>query len=51
VIACGVLIWGCGVKGHFGSFYGRAIHHLLAHKGYPFVEKDQVMAEVNVTCL
>ena len=41
---------GFGGEGHFGSFYGRARHHLLAHKGYSCVEKDHVKAEVNITC-
>jgi hypothetical protein len=42
VVACGVSVCGGGDDGHFGSFYGRARHHLLAHKGYPCVEKDHV---------
>jgi hypothetical protein len=51
VVACGVPVWGFGGEGYFGLFYGRARHHLLAHKGYPCMEKEHVKAEVNKTCL
>ena len=51
VIACWVPVRDNGGEGYFGSFYGKARHHLLAHKRYPCMEKDHVKAEVYKTCL